>query len=94
LHTNFKLSSAGGDISIFYKNPKTNQLICLDSTSYGDYSLAAKGIPIGLYTDGQGNYIAPSIRHSRKTQCPLTCKHDEIIRCTNSCCLYGWSCIS
>lgn len=70
LHTNFKLSSSGGDISIFYKNPKTNQLICLDSTSYGDYSLAAKGIPIGLYPDGQGNYIARSMRTPGKPNAP------------------------
>jgi hypothetical protein len=70
IHTIFKLSSDGGDIALFYKNPKTNQFICVDSTSYGSYSLAAKGIPIGRYPDGQGNFLERSIRTPGKPNVP------------------------
>lgn len=51
IHTNFSLSSSGGSVGMSYRN-SGGDLFYIDSTTYGDYNTAPKGISIGRFPDG------------------------------------------
>lgn len=51
VHTNFSLSSSGGNILISQRKAN-GSFMYIDTVSYGDFNSAAKGISIGHYPDG------------------------------------------
>lgn len=61
VHTNFSLSSSGGNIVISQRKPNGN-LMYIDTVTYGDYSNAVKGISIGHYPDGTSGFKQLSAR--------------------------------
>lgn len=55
IHSNFKLSSSGEQLGLFYKSPPSDSLITIDAYTYGNQ---VSGLSFGRLPDGANNWTS------------------------------------